>query len=326
MKDMKLRSIIRNGVLFSLFAGAFTSCNTDVENIEIQKPYTYDDTYYENLREYKKSDHAISYMWFADYTASHSPGLRFIGLPDSLDICSLWSGIPSPDGDLAEAYEEMRWVREVKGTRFVMCTFPSVKGKPWLEALPENERVEAYGKFILESIYENDLDGVDFDYEISGDWMAGRHMVELLKYLGQYIGPKGKDSSKLLIVDGLNLDGGYEYLSYFIEQAYNRTDADALQTCYTDHAHKGLPPERFIVTENIGDNYATGGVAFTDANGNTESAYGGQLYSLEGMARWNPTQGRKGGFGAFYGQRDYNSTPPYKYFRRAIQCCNPPMK
>lgn len=323
---MNLQKIIRNGVLFSLFAGAFTSCNTDAENIEIQKPYKYDDVYYANLREYKKSNHPISYMWFADYTASHSPGLRFIGLPDSLDICSLWSGIPTPGGDSAEAYEEMRWVREVKGTRFVMCTFPSVKANPWLEALPENDRVEAYGKSILETIYKHDLDGVDFDYEISGDWMAGRRMVELLKYLGQYIGVKGKDPNKLLIVDGLTLDGGYEYLSYFVEQAYNRTNADLLQDCYTDHVNKGLSPERFIVTENLGDNNLYGGVLFTDVNKNTISAYGGQLYSLEGMARWNPTQGRKGGFGAFYGQRDYNSTPPYKYFRRAIQCCNPPMK
>lgn len=324
---MKLQSIIRNGVLFSLFAGAFTSCNTDVENIEIQKPYTYDDTYYENLREYKKSDHPVSYMWFADYTASHSPGLRFVGLPDSLDICSLWSGIPSPDGELAEAYEEMRWVRKVKGTRFVMCMFPTVDNRDWLLALPAEERVKAFGDSILNTIYENEMDGVDFDNEIVGDWMHGKRLGELIVYLGQYIGPKGKDPSKLLIVDGHSIDKGYEYLSYFVEQAYNRNTAGQLQSEFQTEYNRGLRPEQFIVTENIGDNFANGGVEFTEANGNTISVYGGErLYSLEGFARWNPIQGRKGGFGAFYGQRDYNSTPPYKYFRRAIQCCNPPMK
>lgn len=325
---MNLQKIIRNGVLFSLFAGAFTSCNTDVENIEIQKPYKYDDTYYANLREYKKSNHPISYMWFADYTASHSPGLRFIGLPDSLDICSLWSGIPTPGGDSAEAYEEMRWVREVKGTRFVMCTFPSVKGNPWLEALPENDRVEAYGKSILEAIYKHEMDGVDFDNEIVGDWMHGKRLGELIVWLGQYIGPKGKDPSKLLIVDGHSIDKGYEYLSYFVEQAYNRANASQLQSEFQTESRLGLRPEQFIVTENLGDNYMNGGVEFTEANGNSMSVYGFEekLYSLEGYARWNPIEGRKGGFGAFYGQRDYNSTPPYKYFRRAIQCCNPPMK
>ena len=83
---MKLKNKIK--ILFSTIALATTiaSCNTDVENLQIQKPYTYSDKYYENLREYKKSDHAISFMWFADYTASHSAGLRFLGLPDSLDI------------------------------------------------------------------------------------------------------------------------------------------------------------------------------------------------------------------------------------------------
>lgn len=323
---MKLQNLIKSIFLVSIFVTAFVACDTDAENIEIQKPYTYDETYYANLREYKKSDHPISYMWFADYTADYSVGLRFIGLPDSLDICSLWAGIPNPEGSLAEAYNEMCWVRETKGTRFVMCTFPSVDNLDWVMELPAEERIKAYGDHILRSIYDNNLDGVDFDYEIQGDWMFGKNMVKLIEYMGQYIGPKGKDPSKLLIVDGLTLEGGYDYLSYFVEQAYNRTAASTLQSDYQDHAAKGLPPERYIVTETLGDNYANGGVAFTEADGNTESAYGGQLYSLEGMARWNPTQGRKGGFGAFYGQRDYNSNPPYKYFRRAIQCCNPPMK
>ena len=128
---MKLQNLIKSIFFISIFVTAFVACDTDVENIEIQKPYTYDESYYANLREYKKSDHPISYMWFADYTADSSVGLRFIGLPDSLDICSLWSGIPTPDGNLAEAYKEMCWVRKTKGTRFVMCTFPSVNNLDW---------------------------------------------------------------------------------------------------------------------------------------------------------------------------------------------------
>ena len=145
-------------------------------------------------------------------------------------------------------------------------------------------------------------------------------------YLGQFIGPKGKDPSKLLIVDGWPIDGGYEYLSYFIAQAYHSYGASDLQNRYNQVAAHGLPPERYIVTENMGDYYADGGTPFTEADGNTVSGMGGQLYSLEGMARWNPTQGKKGGFGAFYGQRDYGNTPPYKYFRYGIQVQNPAIK
>jgi hypothetical protein len=81
-----------------------------------------------------------------------------------------------------------------------------------------------------------------------------------------------------------------------------------------------------VVTENIGDYWRTGGSPFTEADGNTLTPEGDRLYSLEGMARWNPTEGKKGGFGAFYVQRDYNSNPPYKYLRRAIQAQNPAVK
>ncbi|MNR09523.1 hypothetical protein D3C85_1257280 [compost metagenome] len=86
------------------------------------------------------------------------------------------------------------------------------------------------------------------------------------------------------------------------------------------------PVNKFIVTENIGDNWQNGGVAFTEADGNRLTKEGKQLYSLEGMARWNPVEGKKAGFGAFYMQRDYNLDPPYKNFRRSIQAANPAVR
>lgn len=305
-------------------AGTLYSC-TDVENLEIQTPYTYSDQYYENLRAYKASDHQISFMWFSDYTSSHSLGIRFMGLPDSLDICSLWGGVPNPK-DYPLVYEEMRFCQKVKGMKMTYVTFPAVSNLEWVMSHPEEERVKVYGDSLLRIVYNNDLDGMDLDYEIQGDWMHGANMVKLIEYLGQFIGPKGKDPSKLLIVDGWPIDGGYEYLSYFISQAYHSYGASDLQSRYNEVAAYGLPPERYIVTENMGDYYADGGTPFTEADGNTTSILGGQLYSLEGMARWNPTQGKKGGFGAFYGQRDYGNTPPYKYFRLGIQIQNPAVK
>lgn len=305
-------------------AGALYSC-TDVENLEIQTPYTYSDQYYENLRAYKASDHQISFMWFSDYTSSHSLGIRFMGLPDSLDICSLWGGVPNPK-DYPLVYEEMRFCQKVKGMKMTYVTFPAVSHLEWVMKHPEEDRIKVYGDSLLRIVYNNGLDGMDLDYEIQGDWMHGNNFVKLIEYLGQYIGPKGKDPSKLLIVDGWPINGGYEYLSYFIAQAYHSSGAADLQNRYNQVAVHGLPPERYIVTENMGDYYADGGTLFTEADGNTVSGMGGQLYSLEGMARWNPTQGKKGGFGAFYGQRDYGNTPPYKYFRYGIQVQNPAVK
>ena len=66
--------------------------------------------------------------------------------------------------------------------------------------------------------------------------------------------------------------------------------------------------------------------AFTEADGNTLTAEGTQMYSLEGFARWNPTQGQKGGWGGYYFDRDYDNTPPYYYTRRSIGIVNPPVQ
>lgn len=333
---MNFKTIISGLFSAALLAGTMISCNTDIENLDIQKPYTYSEQYYENLRAYKASDHQVSFMWFADYSSSHSMGIRFLGLPDSLDICSLWGGIPSDvEGKPntfynPQVHEEMRFIQKVKGTKLTYVTFPSVGVHSWLnEYLPTETKedslalIKAFGDSLLNIVAQNNLDGMDLDYEIHGDWMYGENFVKLIEYLGQYIGPKGKEPNKLLIVDGWPIDGGYEYLSYFISQAYKSNGAADLQTRYNELAAYGLPSERYIVTENMGDYYSTGGTLFTEADGNTTSAMGGQLYSLEGMARWNPTQGKKAGFGAFYGHRDYNNNPPYKYFRYGIQVQNP---
>lgn len=328
---IKFKTKIATLFSFALLTGAyFVSC-TDVENEVIQEPYTYSEQYYENLRAYKASNHQVSFMWFADYSSSHSMGIRFMGLPDSLDICSLWGGIPSDIKDKPNTFynpkvhEEMRFVQRVKGVKLTYVTFPSVSDKDFIMELPEEERVKAFGDYLLKIVYDNDLDGMDLDYEIHGDWMHGANFVKLIEYLGSHIGPKGTDPSKMLIVDGWPIDGGYDYLSYFVSQAYSSWGANDLQRRYNEIASQ-ISPERFIVTENIGDYYANGGVPFTEADGNNTSSMGGQLYSLEGMARWNPTQGKKGGFGAFFGQRDYNNNPPYKHFRHGIQCQNPAVK
>ena len=337
MKRMNIKVNLLALLAFGLAGGAVTSC-TEVENEVIQKPYTYSDQYYANLRAYKASDHQVSFMWFADYSSSHSAGIRFVGLPDSLDICSLWGGVPSDvEGKPYTfynpmVYEEMRFCQKVKGMKMTYVTFPSISGhSEWVEGVPEEQWIQAYGDSLLKIVYDNDLDGLDLDYEIAGDWMHGSNFVRLIEYLGQYIGPKGSDPDKLLMVDfyaDYPLSGTEPYVSYFVRQAYTQGfsehNAQYLQGYY--NSISWTAPRKFIVTENIGDHWQNGGSPFTEADGNQYKENGERLYSLEGMARWNPVQGKKGGFGAFYGHRDYNSNPPYKHFRNAIQAQNPAVK
>ena len=86
---------IKTLFLSAVACGLISSCDTDIESTSIQNPYTYGDQYYQNLRDYKASDHSIAFGWFSQYGQQNSMAVRFMGLPDSLDICSLWGGIPA---------------------------------------------------------------------------------------------------------------------------------------------------------------------------------------------------------------------------------------
>lgn len=314
--------------LFMLTAGGFSACETDPKALQLQKPYTYDDAYYQNLREYKESDHSIAWGWFADYTQTHSLAIRFLGLPDSLDICSLWGGIPSDVEGREQTFyapkiaEEMRFVQKVKGTKMVVPTIIRIENsqayreqefyKKFQESYTMNgtaeekqalreEALRLYADFLLKPIWENDLDGIDLDFEPEGDRLDGDNMTYFVKYIGARIGPSAETPegrAKLLCID---YDGksvpSYEtvpFVNYYVFQNYG-SDPEG--------SH-GFPIEKFVYCENIGDKWKTGG-------------------RLKDYAAATPAEGRKGGFGAFYIHRDYNSTPPYKNFREAIQIQNP---
>ena len=104
--------------------GMMTACSTDIENESIQNPYTYSPQYYQNLRDYKASDHSIAFMWFAQYGAQNSMAVRFAGLPDSLDICSLWGGIPAKEN--TQIWDELRFVQKTKGTKMLVVAITRI--------------------------------------------------------------------------------------------------------------------------------------------------------------------------------------------------------
>ena len=206
----------RNYVYFLftyLLTFVVSGCDTDIEPEVIQAANTYNEEYYQNLREYKKTDHAICFGWYAGYTSEASPsqGLHFTGLPDSLDIVSLWSGIPSNNPAYVEtsyynerylptAYEEMNYIRTVKGTRVVMCTICRIGSTEF----PKTDAgIEAYALHLVRCVLRNDLDGLDLDYEPEGDWLQNDNFTKFIKVLGNYFGPQS-GTGKLLIVDFYN--------------------------------------------------------------------------------------------------------------------------
>lgn len=322
-------------ILVSLLGMACKKQNLP-DPLALQPPKPYSEEYYANLRAYKKTDHQICYGWYSDYSQSFTYAQRFMGLPDSIDIISLWGGIPSLRKDDPNAaynpiaYEEMRYVREKKGTRMVVPIIVSVENAGFEKS---DDGLKKYAKFLTDLVYDNDLDGLDLDWEpAGGSYLATQaNFAKLVEYCSERVGPKS-GTNKMLVVDYYThtLPTTIEpYITYLVNQAYTQgttsSSATFLQGRY-NIVSSWCPVKKFIVTENIGDWWQNGGSPFTEANGNTLDADGNRLYSLEGMARWNPTQGKKGGWGAFYFIRDYNLNPPYKFMRRGIQAANPALQ
>lgn len=315
-----------------LIACMFASCDTDVENATVVAPTTYGPQYYKNLRDYKKSDHAIAWGWFADYTQSTSLATRFLGLPDSLDICSLWGGIPSDDSThvdthyLPEVYREMKYVQEVKGTKLVVPTIIRIRTRPefydsiWVKQNDPQAAMRAYAQDLLRPIFENGLDGIDMDYEPEGDPLSGGNLDYFVEYVGQFVGPMASPDSTFTYPDGYTIKGNpnmllcidyfgsapsgntNKYTNWYVNQTYGGSPGRV--------PFSGCPTEKVVYTENVGDNW--------------KAAECGQLLNY---ARYQPSTGRKGGFGAFFMHRDYINTgygcSNYANMRHGIQIQNP---
>lgn len=315
-----------------LIACMFASCDTDVENATVVAPTTYGPQYYKNLRDYKKSDHSIAWGWFADYTQSTSLATRFLGLPDSLDICSLWGGIPSDDSThvdthyLPEVYREMKYVQEVKGTRLVVPTIIRIRTRPefydsiWVKQNDPQAAMRAYAQDLLRPIFENGLDGIDMDYEPEGDPLTGSNLDYFVEYVGQFVGPMASPDSTFTYPDGFTIKGNPNMLlciDYYNSAPGSNTNK--FTYWYVNQTYggspgrvpfSGCPTEKVVYTENVGDNW--------------KDAECGQLLNY---ARYQPSTGRKGGFGAFFMHRDYINTgygcSNYANMRHGIQIQNP---
>lgn len=315
-----------------LIACMFASCDTDVENATVVAPTTYGPQYYKNLRDYKKSDHSIAWGWFTDYTQSTSLATRFLGLPDSLDICSLWGGIPSDDSThvdthyLPEVYREMKYVQEVKGTKLVVPTIIRIRTRPefydsiWVKQNDPQAAMRAYAQDLLRPIFENGLDGIDMDYEPEGDPLSGGNLDYFVEYVGQFVGPMASPDSTFTYPDGYTIKGNpnmllcidyygsapgsntNKYTNWYVNQTYGGGPGRL--------PFSGCPTEKVVYTENVGDNW--------------KAAECGKLLTY---ARYQPSTGRKGGFGAFFMHRDYINTgygcSNYANMRHGIQIQNP---
>lgn len=311
----------------ALMGISLTSCDTDIEKIDVQDPYKYGAQYYKNLRDFHNSDHEISYCYYSSWSYSQSPnsyGQRFIGLPDSLDIINLWEDVVTKE-KYPVAYADMKYCQEVRGQKFVMHGDAShYNHQFWYRdenlnidesrvinlkdidasGMSREECIRAYARWAVDTVVKCELDGVDFDYE---GW-NNQDMIWVADECHKYFGPEGKWPEKLFIIDffGGSPNGCDDVTDYFVRQAYSWQIG--FQT-----GNSGRPYEKLVLCESTGAEAANGG-----KDGAMVREY----------AAFEPASGRKGGFGAYYIDYNYQSTSgiPYKEFREAIQIQNPAIK
>ena len=217
------------------------------------------------------------------------------------------------------------------------------------EANPEaaDEAIRKYARAVVDSLNLYGYDGFDIDYEPHAGPFYGNLIKQngncdnfdvFLEELGKYLGPES-GSGRLLLIDGepQSMTGKPElgkYFDYFVIQAYKASgDANldgrllggpgAYRTGLMQTFGETLGEERVtnmtIMTENFEavDAAMNGGYNYTDRWGNS-------MKSLEGFARWQPSNGfAKGGVGTYHMEAEYGTNTEYKNMRHAIQIMNP---
>jgi hypothetical protein len=344
----------RKSILYILsslvLAVSFANCSdwTDAKSKDYFNPPKA--SYYESLRAFKETDHQLSFGWFGNWTGTGASLVNSMrGIPDSLDIVSLWGNWASP----TEAQlTDMRFCQQVKGTKVVICTIfegigagltpqgedaPTFWGYTNGDASTYPDAVKRYAHAFCDSINKYGYDGLDIDYE-RGYGPTGNmvdnddNMLLFIQTMRELLG-EHKTTGKLLLLDGAPqklVPAAGPLIDYFVVQAYNCTgDAtgsnslDSRLNNTINNFKDTMTPEevttRYIVTETFESvaQALAGGVKYTDR-------YGNVMQSLEGMARWTPTNGfSKGGCGTYHMEAEYGTTPDYKWMRQAIQIMNP---
>lgn len=251
----KFKTIILSGMTVLFAVGCL-----EEQALDIQKPYTYDEQYYQNVRDFKKSEHTLSYAYYAawaplegseGYKDPASYGERLIGLPDSLDIVNLWMGYPSPDPESPNyspiVYADMKYMQETLGTRFVLhgdaastreVTYNGevINIKDAYEAYKWNgdesakatlyKGLDNHVQLMLDKVNEAGLDGVDVDWE-PNDWNDVKTDLwedhETIIYVMKKLNEALKPQGKLVIMDLFSDVPPAEvndYIDYLVIQCY----------------------------------------------------------------------------------------------------------
>lgn len=366
IKSYQIMKNIRTLIL--LFATCFLvqSCSdwTDVEANDIdiiEYPLPKSEEYYASLRAWKdenKKEGRVSFGWFGGWTGKGAQlTSSLIGLPDSIDMVSIWGDWKTMD---EWKKKDLEIAQKVKGLKAFACSFTMNVGdgmtpegadvkEYWgwdasesglYDEPTENQKkaIQKYARAFADTINALGYDGFDIDHEPnyggSGNLASSRPRLKVfIEELGKYFGPMS-GTGKYLIVDGepqsMPAECG-KYWDWFIVQAYDCTSYRNLNSrlSTTIRNYEGFlePAEvakKYIVTENFekAAYFTTGGARFLQEDGTYTRSY-------LGMAAWEPLingeRYEKGGAGVYHIEYEYTA-PKYNGFypftRQAIRIMN----
>ena len=129
-------------ICLALLALAGMSSCSDWTDTEIKDPTDLtttnrDAAYYQRLKAYKASDHAVAFGWFGNWTGNGAKLENcLMGLPDSVDFVSIWGNFKNISQDQKD---DLRQVQQLKGTKALICFIVMDIGDQITPEMPQSE-------------------------------------------------------------------------------------------------------------------------------------------------------------------------------------------
>lgn len=342
-----------NILLFALSLFLMVSCSdwTEVESIELKQPNFAEQNpelyaqYTQGLRDFKKSDHKATYVFFDNSVKQPTSRAHHItDLPDSIDVISLSNYTDLEEWEL----EDIKEVQEVKGTKVIFTLdFDAIKrgynimvddlNNMNLEEGEEKPEIPTFISVLIDAVNEAlpsinkyNLDGISVAYK----GKAINHMTEIEKqehinYENAFIKIaqdwQERNSDKIIVFEGnpQNLidNSILEKCEHILLSTVDAKDSSRLSYLLNTATTENVPTDKFvIVTETTSLDVADDKTGYW-ANGTR---------AIQNSAEWilAPQAGHDiAGIAIKDVRNDYfNPTQSYMYTRMAINTINPSPK
>lgn len=281
----------------------------------------------QSLIDYKNSPHQLSvgyYRTWRDSVTESGNATSMRRLPDSLDMVMVFPDYTPPEN----AYWNVLKTNYVpylhtKGTK-VIITIGDLNSATTTRG-QDSTGYAAWAKTIYDKwVTEYNLDGIDIDVESNPTGTTLKKKIAVVKALSKYFGPRSGTGKKFIYDTNQNpttfFTSIYKLIDYTFLQAYGRSTSNLTSTfnLYAPY----ISPDKFLPGFSF---YEENGASWGDVQ-YPDATLQSRCYQY---ARWQPTQGTKGGVFSYAIDRDVpyitNSiiAADYAVTKKLIKIMNP---